>query len=459
MPDKLVFSRSSPERASELPHPEIPTIDYWLCCKKAVFLAVKKNRIMKEEQEKMQVPEKYKFIIQLGKALHTYGVPSYKLQMYLSEIAEKKGIKGSFMDLPTWVNYVFYEKDENTYNFIERVPPGELNLGALSRVDEITNHVLDNKISFAEAKIEIEKIKTERLGYGRVIELLAFMTSTSSFSLVLDTSWASAITAGGIGAIVYGITLLAKKSSYLQTTIETLVAFVATLITGVLSLYFKEINISMTILASIIVFIPGLSITSALEEITSRSLVSGTAKLFDALVSLFKQFFGVVLGLSLLNQFVDLNPVPVTQDIPRIVDYIAILALAASILPVFKVRPNDLIFGLISGFASYYTTMIFEFSGLMLSIFFGTLVAVFVSKLFSHFTKSPKLVYLVPGIIMLVPGSKAFIGLSTVVFQEAGSTYSNMGEQILYIFMGIIGGLIFSGSFMESKQLNKPKSS
>ena len=63
----------------------------------------------------------------------------------------------------------------------------------------------------------------------------------------------------------------------------------------------------MTILASIIVFIPGLSITTALEEITARNLVSGTAKLFDALVSLFKQFFGVVMGLVILPLFVEIK--------------------------------------------------------------------------------------------------------------------------------------------------------
>jgi uncharacterized membrane protein YjjB (DUF3815 family) len=57
---------------------------------------------------------------------------------------------------------------------------------------------------------------------------------------------------------------------------------------------------------------------------------------------------------------------------------------------------------------------------------------------------------MIPGIIMLVPGSKAFIGLSTLFFDSHLSN-SNMGEQVLYIFMGIIGGLIFSGTFMDKK--------
>nr|WP_320119436.1 threonine/serine exporter family protein [uncultured Marinifilum sp.] len=397
----------------------------------------------------MQIPEKYKFIVQLGKALHTYGVPSYKSQIYLTEIAEKKGIKGSFMDSPTWINYVFYEEDEQTYNYVECVHPGDLNLGALSRIVEITDNVISNAISFEQAKVEIEKLKTSPLNYGKILELLAFAFSAGAFSMILDTSWTSAITASFIGAIIYGIVILSHKSGYIKSALESLVAFVATLITGLLSLHFNQINISMTILASIIVFIPGLSITTALEEITSRSLVSGTAKLFDALVSLFKQFFGVVLGLAILPLFIDLQPNTVSNDIPQWLDYVAIITLALSLAVVFKVRSKDVLYCVIAGFVSFFTTTLFDFTGILVSIFIGTIVAVSISKLFSKITKSPQLVFLVPGIVMLVPGSKAFIGLSSVFLSQTG-VQSNMGEQVLYIFMGIIGGLIFSGSFMDT---------
>jgi uncharacterized membrane protein YjjB (DUF3815 family) len=91
-----------------------------------------------------------------------------------------------------------------------------------------------------------------------------------------------------------------------------------------------------------------------------------------------------------------------------------------------------------------------------MSIFTGTIAAVCCSKIFSRITKSPELVFLVPGIIMLVPGSKAFIGLSSVFLHAEGAPH-NMGEQILYIFMGIIGGLIFSGSFIDRRSFANRK--
>jgi len=398
----------------------------------------------------MQVPHKYKFIVQLGKALHYYGVPSYKSEMYLSEIARKKGIQATFMDLPTQINYVFYEGEVQSYNYANIVRPGELNLGALSKIVEIANNLLTDKIDFEQANIAIEEIETAPPTYGRLLELLGFIVSAGAFSIILDTSWTSAIAASFIGGIVYLLTLLAQRSVYIRSTLEALVAFVATFVTGLLSLWFDQINISMTILASIIVFIPGLSITTALEEITARNLVSGTAKLFDALVSLFKQFFGVVMGLAILPLFVEISQQPVINNIPQWVDYFAILALAMSLTPAFKIRLRDLFFCIVVGFLSFYTTILFAFAGILVSIFLGTIVTVAVSKLFSKLNNSPRLVFLIPGIIMLVPGSKAFIGLSSVFLSEASGS-GNMGEQILYIFMGIIGGLLFSGTFMDKK--------
>jgi uncharacterized membrane protein YjjB (DUF3815 family) len=249
---------------------------------------------------------------------------------------------------------------------------------------------------------------------------------------------------------VYLITLWSRHSVYIRSTLEALVAFVATFVTGLLSVQFSQINISMTILSSIIVFIPGLSITTALEEITARNLVSGTAKLFDSLVSLFKQFFGVVMGLAILPLFIEINQYPVINDIPNWVDYLAIIALIISLTPAFKIRNKDLLLCVVIGFLSFYTTILFAFTGILVSIFMGTIVTVVASKLFSKLNNSPRLVYLVPGIIMLVPGSKAFIGLSSVFLSETTAS-GNMGEQVLYIFMGIIGGLLFSGTFMDKR--------
>ncbi len=399
----------------------------------------------------MHIPQRYKFIIKLGKALHRCGVQSYKIESYLKQLAERKGIKGSFMDNPTWINYVFYEEDDQTYNYVEKVAPGEINLGALSRVVEIANKVLTKDLSFANAGEKLNELENISVKHNRFIELMAFILSAGSFCIILNTNWISSIVAALAGIIVFIFYYLASKSDYINSTLESIASFAATIFIGLLSLKFPDINISLSILSSIIIFIPGLSITTALEEITSYNLMSGTAKFAGAMVSLFKQFFGVILGLGILTHFTEIKQAPTIDNIPKWIDVIAILALISSLLPIFRVRKKDIFLGVLIGFISFYTAYLLEFTGILASIFIGTINVVIFSKIFSKISKSPQIVFLIPGLVMLVPGSKAFIGLSSVFGDSSVDTPSNMWIQVAFILMGIIGGLLFAGSFRIKK--------
>jgi hypothetical protein len=60
-----------------------------------------------------------------------------------------------------------------------------------------------------------------------------------------------------------------------------------------------SINEPLVVLTSIIIFVPGLSLAVALREFAVRDLLSGAARLMDALMVLFKLFFGSVLGLTI----------------------------------------------------------------------------------------------------------------------------------------------------------------
>ncbi|WP_298369310.1 threonine/serine exporter family protein [uncultured Lutibacter sp.] len=404
----------------------------------------------------MKASKKYQFIIQLGKALHTYGVPSYKIQTYLTNVSKIQGIKGSFMDLPTWINYVFYEENgKQTYNHIECVPPGNLNLGALSRVSDLTRKVTSKEIKISEVAPELDLIQKETKKVNHFILTLSYALASGAFSLMIGTNWISLMFALVFGALVYFFVFLASKSSYISTVLESLASFVVTILAGLLVLVIPEFNVGLTVLSSIIIFVPGLALTTALEEITSKSLVSGSAKLFDALISLFKQFFGVVLGVSLLSVLINIQLINHISSIPKWVMLIAVPLFSISLLPIFQVRKKDMLLGVITGISGFSLTVLFSSFGILISTFVGTIIVVILSNLFSRFSNSPKTVFLTQGIIMLVPGSKSFMGLSNVFLKSTIVNATNIYEQVAYILMGIIGGLLFAGVFRSTNSINE----
>jgi uncharacterized membrane protein YjjP (DUF1212 family) len=399
----------------------------------------------------MKVPEKYQFIVALGKALHVYGIPSYKIQSYLTEVAEKQGITGSFMDSPTWINYVFYE-DEKSYNYVECVLPGSLNLGAYSRIAELTNKVIDSKINNSQINQELNIIHAKTKKTNHLHLTLAYAFSAGSFSILIGTNLVSFAFSLLLGAFIYLLVYLTSKSKYLENVFESLSALIVTIICCLLTLIFPNFNLGLTILASIIIFIPGLAITTALEEITSKSLVSGGAKLFDSIILLFKQFFGVLLGLALMTSLVDIDLTYHVSEMPKWTIFFAIPILSITLLPIFQVRKKDMIFGVLSGVIAFLMTVLLSGYGVLVSTFIGTLVLVGISRLFGRISKTPKTVFLIQGIVMLVPGSKSFMGLSNSFFNPSTTTGSgNLFEQVAFILMGIIGGLLFAGTFRERK--------
>ncbi len=397
----------------------------------------------------MKIPKKYKYIIELGKALHIYGIPSYKIQTYLTKISKTQGIDGTFMDLPTWINYVFYEEDDTSYNYIECIPPGVLNLGALSRIEEVANKVILKEINNDEVEAELELINKEAKKVNHFTLTLSYAIGAGGFSLMIGSNWISLLFAVLLGAFVYFFVFLSTKSSYFETILESLISFVVTVLACLLLLVFPNFNVGITILSSIIIFIPGLAITTALEEITSKNLVSGGAKLFDAIISLFKQFFGVLLGIGIMSSVIDYKKLVHISDLPQWIMFCGIPLFSISLLAIFQVRKKDMVLGVITGAAVFFLTVLFSGFGVLISTFIGTIAAVAISNLFSRITKSPKTVYLTQGIIMLVPGSKSFMGLSNSFLNSSLITADNLYQQVAFILMGIIGGLLFAGVFRK----------
>ncbi len=398
----------------------------------------------------MNIPEEYRFIIQLGRALHRYGIPSYRIQEFLKEVATEQKISGDFMDTPTWVNYVFYDEDDysQNYNYIKNMSPGELNLGALAESVDITNSFLKGNDSVSEARAKLTALEKNDFSCSSVLLIACFGISSFTFALMMQSTWFSSFFALFVGIIIGLLATMAVKFSYLKSALEPIAALVATLLNGIGFYFFPEIDLAMNIIASIILFVPGLSLTTAIEEITSKSLVSGTAKLFDALVSLFKQFFGVMLGISLLLYFIELPENIIGQQTPSWVSWLAIPLFLLSLLPVFYVRKKEFLPALFIGCLSFSIMISLQSLGLMMSSFIGAIAVIMISKLLKKVTGSPNLVFSTIGIIMLVPGSKAFLGLSRAFeISSTAESASKVGIQVVYILMGVIGGLIFSGVF------------
>jgi uncharacterized membrane protein YjjP (DUF1212 family) len=394
------------------------------------------------------------FIIQLGTALHQFGTPAYRLESHLKNVSVLLGLKGSFLIMPTALTFILESKDDpRPLNHIVRVMPGDLDLGSLARTDELVEELDSGQRTLEQAIERLEEIKNKPNPYSAAITFLAFGVSGGAFAMLMHAGWNDVLWATLLSAVNFFLVMLAAKSNRFANMLEPLVALIPALLASAIAQFDPSINVSLVVLSAIIIFIPGLALSLGLSELSSRHLVSGTARVMDGLMTMFKLYFGTVLGLAIGK--IAFPPVEyiAAPSVPAWTAWLAIAILSSTLVVMFKSRLKDAPWGIISGFLAYTSTLwASNYLDISLSAFVGAFAVGIYSNLFARWMKAPALIVSLQGFVLLVPGSKVYIGLNTMISGQNMVGDNPIGPQTFLIFMSLVAGLIFSNVAVAPKR-------
>jgi len=86
----------------------------------------------------------------------------------------------------------------------------------------------------------------------------------------------------------------------------------------------------------------------------------------------------------------------------------------------------------------------------------GTFVGAFAlgvyANLFTRIANAPASIVAMHGLIVLVPGSKTYIGLNAFVSGQDFVQAEHVGQEVFLIFMSLVAGLIFANVVMPTKK-------
>jgi len=390
--------------------------------------------------------QKRRFIIRLGKALHKLGSTAYRLEDNLLSIAKFLDIRASFIITPTALTFILSDdEDDQQYNHLVRVTPGEIDLGSLARIDELVDELVNGERTLDEAIERLTEINRKEPPYGVALTFLAFGASSGAFAMLMHTGWHDVFWSTILGFVVFLFVIWAERSRRVTEMLEPMAALTTSLLASLISLFDPSINIPMVILSSIIAFIPGLSLTVGLSELAARHLMSGTARIMDSVMVLFKLYFGAVLGMAfgklMWGEAVFMPP----ETMPVWTSWLAVSTLSISLIVLFKVRLKDAPWGMIAGYISFSVSIwASSYLGVALGAFVGAFALGIYSNLFSRIMNLPSSIVRLLGLVVLVPGSKVYIGLNNFVTGKQMLAVNDLGSQTFLIFMSLVAGLIFS---------------
>jgi uncharacterized membrane protein YjjP (DUF1212 family) len=396
-----------------------------------------------------------RFILKLGKMLHKYGSPSFRLEAYLTEVATHLGLHASFNSTPTYLIMVLWsDHHEDEYNHSARMQPGDLDMNSLSLTDELAYQLLSGDISLAEADKRLDEIDALPSPYGKSLTGIAFGLSTSAFSMLMGAGWSEIMYAGLLGLMVYFWTLWALRSKRVNLMLEPVTSFSVGLVACAINHYSSPgINIWLIILSSLIILVPGLSLTMGLAELSSRNMVSGTARVMDATMQLFKLYFGAFLGVSLGFQLFGQQEVELAVTLPVWVNWLGVFMLSVGLVAIFRTRMKHVPWAITSTFIAYAAS---TWSSTYLENGLGAFVGAFAlgvfANMFSRIANAPSTIVAMHGLIVLVPGSKTYIGLNSFISGQDIIRTDHIGQETFLILMSLVAGLIFANVVMPTRK-------
>jgi uncharacterized membrane protein YjjB (DUF3815 family) len=259
----------------------------------------------------------------------------------------------------------------------------------------------------------------------------------------------------GVISLLVGI--LAVSISFMPQTarfFEFLAAFIVSVVASMIYVFYPCFSIELVTLASLIVFVPGLSLTISMTELASENLAAGTARLMQAITVFMKLAFGVVLGTTLMKlafpsiSFVD----KVTMPIAPLWIIPALFTSAMGFTILFRAKPKNYGWILFAAFLAFSVTY---FSGNYLSTELAPFVGGFAvglgANIYARLLKRPAAMIAMPGLILLVPGSIGFRGLSFLVEKNTLAGIETT-FQMFMIAVALVGGLLLASILVPPKR-------
>ncbi len=384
-----------------------------------------------------------KFLIDLGRALHSYGVPAHRLEETLCNAASRLGIRAEFFSGPTSLTSSFGEVGAQ-HTALSRIPPGVLQLEKLVELDEVVKALYRGEISVDQADQALLTIDSAPPRYGAFLTVLAFGVASGTVARFFGGGYLEMSVALGLGLVTGLLAILAEHRVTIGRIFEFLVSAVVTFLALAFASLVMPLASGPVIIASLIVLLPGLSLTLALNELGTGHLVSGTALFSGALMTFMKIGIGAAIGqkaaLFLLGELPIIEPaLPATWTL-----WGALLITPLALAVLFRARWQEMPWIALGTTVAFWGSRFgVEFLGPLLGAAAGATLAGVVANLFARLKRKPTVVLVVPSLILLVPGSIGYSSL-TLLMQKDVLSGVDTAMTTLLVGVSLVAGLLLA---------------
>lgn len=376
----------------------------------------------------------------------------------MEQAALNHGLHGQFFATPTSIFASFPEVPERPFasarTLLLRVQPGSPNLARRARIEAIARESEAGRLGAEEARKQLLAVESDPLPYSQSVTTLAFGFSAASAAIFFKATLHEALLAGLIGLIVGLVGLVADRSARVGRIFLPAAAFLGAAVAGSIEGIWGGTPEVSVIVAGLITLLPGLSLTSSLSEVAVGHLASGTARLVGSMMTLLALLFGAALGGRVGMLMPDRDAVvtpPLDFTLPGWSLYLALLVAPLCFSVLFKAPRRDIPWVIAASILAFAGAQLGRtVVGPQFSEAVGGFVVCLASNAYARWTLRPAAIPLVPGLLLLVPGSIGFHSLFTMLDRDVISGV-DAAFQVALVATSIAAGLLVANVLLPAR--------
>jgi uncharacterized membrane protein YjjP (DUF1212 family) len=402
-----------------------------------------------------------RFLTELARRLHLAGVSSQRLEGAVRATARALHVSAEIWSTPTGLLLSLSDADvlnSTQQTRVLRLEPGTIDLRALVQLDRIADEVTTGTVTVARAWDTMLALDRAPMPGARLQVVGAFGLAAAAVAGLLGTGWLDIVVALVIGLLIGWLAVLSASRPHLSAASEAVAALIATMLATAFAHFVAPISLQTVIVASLIVLMPGLTLTTAVTELATQQLVTGTTRFAGAMTVLLKLTFGSVAATQVMRAIGWTAQQPAaTMALPRIVEVVAAVAAAGSFAILFQAARRDVPLVMASAILGYVITRVagnwFAFGDGTFAggVFFASLTMAALANLYGRFAGRPGALVRLPGIMLLVPGSVGFRALGFVMEKDYTGGFDTL-VAVLSALLGLTAGLLFGALLVPPRR-------
>ena len=239
---------------------------------------------------------------EIGFLMLSHGAEIHRVEDTICRIAAAYGIAADVFAIPTSLVVTLSDSEGKSFTTTRRVYSRDMNLDIVDKLNELSRKICKTKPEFNEILAAVNTVK-ERPTYHPLFIYAIAALGAGAFAILFDGDIYDSFAAAAVGILIRLATDIMDRSNggaLLTNIVGGAVCSAASLI---LFKLYPTLNFDVVIISSLMLLVPGLSMTNSVRDLIAGDLNAGVLKAAEATLIATGVALGVMLSLTTVRPF------------------------------------------------------------------------------------------------------------------------------------------------------------